>query len=482
MKAILFADRLGTELYPLTNTCSLALLPIAAKPLIEFCFESLLVAGIRNITLIISPFADSVKYYVGNGERWGMNVDYIISEGEARPSEILQQHLDKFGNHEYLCLRADILVSYLLNDFISDAKNHEFSDVYAQINGVFAGVCYIKNIQKHTQACDSLCWSTEGLATVEAEKSIAITGNFTLLNSLTTYHQANIDLLAGCYPHTILAGQRISPHLWVGRRSYINKTMHGLVGNFCRIHHSAQLAEYVVIGHDCIIDKQVKLDQCVVLPDSYVGEAVELKNAIVMGNILINIDKNTVEWINDNAVLANLTQQNFSRFFSHTLQRIGALCLAIIALPLWGIAGIISFKNNPVNPLRTISLYSNDYHIDEFGQLRPYTFTAFEWQTTVPILRHLPKLWAVITGKLTLIGIAPKSATNTNNDTPQYLPSTSYGLLGAQQLLSLEAKLSQEKIQQLESHYAHTHYIGSDIIWLVKGIKLLFCKKTWGFK
>jgi len=482
MKAILFADRLGAELYPLTNTCSLALLPIAAKPLIEFCFESLLVAGIRDITLIISPFADSVKHYVGNGERWGMNVNYIISEGEAHPSKLLQQHLAKFNEEDYLCLRADILASYLLNDFISDAKNHASPYVYAHINQVFAGVCYIKNIQQHYTACDSLQWSAEGLPTVDTQQVLSIKGNFSFLHTLEVYHQANIDLLAGRYPHIILTGQRVSPHLWVGRRSYVNKTMHGLVGNFCRIHNTAQLAEHVVVGHDCIIDKQVKLDQCVVLPDTYIGEAVQLKNAIIMGTVLINIDKNTVESINDNAVLANLTQQNFSRFFNQSFQRLCALCLAILALPLWGVAGIIAFKNNPINPLLSISLCSNDYYIDDSGQLRPHTFIAFEWHTTIPILRHLPKLWAVITGKLALIGVTPQAPLDTKTNPPLYPPYVAYGLLGAQQLLALESKISTEKIQQIESHYAHTHPIGSDFIWLMKGIKALFCKKTWGLK
>ena len=61
MKAIVFADRLGQELTPLTEKTSVALLPVVSKPILEHTIESLVMSDIRDITLVVSAYADAIE-------------------------------------------------------------------------------------------------------------------------------------------------------------------------------------------------------------------------------------------------------------------------------------------------------------------------------------------------------------------------------------------------------------------------------------
>ena len=62
MKGILLHAGHGTRLRPLTHTGPKQLLPIANKPMSEYCIESMKETGIRDIAIIIGGIgAQKVK-------------------------------------------------------------------------------------------------------------------------------------------------------------------------------------------------------------------------------------------------------------------------------------------------------------------------------------------------------------------------------------------------------------------------------------
>jgi dTDP-glucose pyrophosphorylase len=69
--ATLCADRLGAELLPLTERTCVGLLPVAGKPMIEHALEALAREGIRQVLVVVSPFADEVQRIIGEGTRCG---------------------------------------------------------------------------------------------------------------------------------------------------------------------------------------------------------------------------------------------------------------------------------------------------------------------------------------------------------------------------------------------------------------------------
>jgi len=78
MKGVVLHGGHGTRLRPLTHTGPKQLLPIANKPMSEYCIESIREAGITDIAIIIGGLgSNKVKEYYGNGENFGVNLTYI---------------------------------------------------------------------------------------------------------------------------------------------------------------------------------------------------------------------------------------------------------------------------------------------------------------------------------------------------------------------------------------------------------------------
>ncbi len=322
MKAILFADRGGTELLPLTNKISVALLPVAAKSLIDYTLEALWESQIHEVIVVISAFAEEIEHHLGDGERWGLQFEYVRSSGQEEPAKVLASLGSRLSDSEYLLIRGDVLRSLNLNEFLNQAQAFESGQVVAMINGCQAGVCLIRQQSSPNpwQASDLLRFPLEfptslnlslvngGIELHRFENSddvyaVAVSGNCSWLDSLDAYHQANLHVLAGQFPNLVVFARSVNEQLLVGCRSIVPENNVGLVGAFCRVDNKAALLGEVVLCDEVIVDRYAQLSRTVVLPGTYIGEAVELHNAIVWGRTLIQVDTGKVAQVEGHLLL-----------------------------------------------------------------------------------------------------------------------------------------------------------------------------------
>ncbi len=111
MKGIILHGGHGTRLRPLTHTGPKQLLPIANKPMSEYCVEAIRNCGITDIAIIIGGIgSNKVKEYYGDGSKFNVKISYIEQDEPKGIAHAINLCKNFVGNEKFLVFLGDNII------------------------------------------------------------------------------------------------------------------------------------------------------------------------------------------------------------------------------------------------------------------------------------------------------------------------------------------------------------------------------------
>ncbi|MDC0212109.1 glucose-1-phosphate thymidylyltransferase [Candidatus Nitrosopelagicus sp.] len=156
MKGIILHGGHGTRLRPLTHTGPKQLLPIANKPMSQYCLDTIAETGITEIAIIVGGIgANKVREFYGDGSNFGVKITYIEQDEPRGIAHAIRLCKNFIENQKFLVFLGDNIIQKSINNFAETFKNSNYDATVL--------LCEVDNPSRF------------GIADVENEKIIKIT-------------------------------------------------------------------------------------------------------------------------------------------------------------------------------------------------------------------------------------------------------------------------------------------------------------------
>lgn len=109
-KVVLMVGGLGSRLYPLTKDTPKPMLKVGNKPILHTIVDRFSNQGYVNIVMCVNYKADAIKSYFGNGENFGVNIEYVLEKDRMGTAGALSLLQDKPGV-PFFVMNGDLLTN-----------------------------------------------------------------------------------------------------------------------------------------------------------------------------------------------------------------------------------------------------------------------------------------------------------------------------------------------------------------------------------
>ena len=127
-RAVVLAGGLGMRLRPYTTVLPKPLMPIGDRPILDVIVRQLSSHGFERLTIVTGHLAELIEAFFGDGERFGIPIDYFREEEPLGTVGALRL-LDGL-DEDFLVMNGDVLTDLDYSEFLDE---HRASDAAASI-------------------------------------------------------------------------------------------------------------------------------------------------------------------------------------------------------------------------------------------------------------------------------------------------------------------------------------------------------------
>ena len=327
MKGIILHGGHGTRLRPLTHTGPKQLLPIANKPMSQFCLETIVETGITDIAIIIGGVgSNKVREFYGDGSKFGVNITYIHQDEPKGIAHAISLCKEFVNGEKFLVFLGDNIIQKSISDYVTNFKNSTFDATIL--------LCEVDNPSRF------------GIADVENQKilkitekpknpisNLAVTGIYLLTplifriienlkpswrneleitdaldNLLKQNNNISYEKITDYWKDTGTPEDIIHANGEILEKIQTSSENKVIIGDNCEIQSDVTFEGGVIIGDNCKIKSGSHIGPNVSIGQNSEISNCNIKNAIVMKNCKINLTgKITHSIIADNSeIMENL--------------------------------------------------------------------------------------------------------------------------------------------------------------------------------
>lgn len=304
MKAVLVAvgvnapdDRLSADIR--------GLLPLVDRPLLQHQIERIVSAECTQIHLLAAKDASQIRRSLGDGRRWGCALHiHELSTVEQAYAVIEEQICD--DEERVLLLHSDRLPACDFRELLESPEQMLVIDSDQQC----AAAIVDSTLLQAAPIDDGIAAVRDFLSLLRGRVRSVDCPRVLKVGTLEDLLAAQRAVLCGEFRELFINGREKTEGVRICRNTAVHATaeLNGPVflgDNVC-VGPGARIGPNAVISDNCIIDKNASVQNSLVLPNTYVGEWIEVNDCVVQKNDLINVRLHAALEVDDPLVLCGL--------------------------------------------------------------------------------------------------------------------------------------------------------------------------------
>jgi hypothetical protein len=426
-RAVIIATGHAPNLAGLCEHRPASMVSFIDRPFLQHIVEFVVGEGVQHIDFVLCRFPQQVERHFSDGSRWGAEFRYYLVRDPACPFSAIRAI--PFADDE------NVLVAHALSlPAVSPAwqpgnplpdRGPDLRPCAARVSGEGAfepvgwAVCRGGALKSMAPDLDMAAW-TEGLKTlVSAGRPHDLVAPPLDISSYAGYLASVSRALRSEEIPLLRTGLANDPGIRLSRNVILHPTAEirppAFIGADCRIGRGTRVGPNAVVGENCVLDAHCSVENGIVMPQSYVGEGLEISDTVIERNRAVNVRLGAVVDIADNFIAGTLERHRMGSLFRGGLMRILGLVLFLITLPLFCVTYLVCrvlSRGAVLNRHEFVRCPApNTAAQRNIGVLYRFGFGEKARRPLALFLgRVVPGLVSVAAGKLALVGAEPRTA------------------------------------------------------------------------